>query len=309
MTERDEIKTAINLLVQGRRDEAAKELLRLESKVTDKDLRFEIAGALISAADPISHNEKLMAVTKEAISTARGYGRHDLEAKFMCRLAEFLSSKNALLYYQRKNLKLVPGWIEFATESDRQRYKHLSSEIQRVEEEIRQILDHALQAGQNMDDKETIGTCLMARGAILSMDLTNYKMENLDGTIRAKLWLKVPLLRYPFFEQLIVFPGKEGKKIKSLINEMTENYVEAAKAFEQIDNSLSGYAYYGLANHLKSAYKFRDASNYLEKAEVVANKYNDLLLAKQVAMLRSSIVQKNKDIPDYVNGETRKASE
>jgi len=43
----------------------------------------------------------------------------------------------------------------------------------------------------------------------------------------------------------------------------------------------------------------------LENARSVAIKHNDRALMRRIEVLEKSIKAKNKDVPDYLNGETR----
>ena len=67
---------------------------------------------------------------------------------------------------------------------------------------------------------------------------------------------------------------------------------------------MAGYAYHNLASSLRTVYKFGTARRYLKKAKSIAQKYNDPLLRQQIEILEEEIRTKNRDIPDYINGET-----
>lgn len=305
MSEEDNLQKAINLLTRGRRTEAATELLRLEKTISDKNLRLQLIGAAMSAWDPIKYNEKLIQVSGEGVKITQEFGRKDLQANFMSRRAEFVMSKVSLLHYHRGNLKLAPGWIEFSTEAEKEKHSELSQEIDKLEGEVNELLTRALELAKESGSKEALGTALMSKGAVESARYINYKMEYMVGSRSAKPWLKFSFLRYPLLEQLFIFPGSKGGKLQSLVDSFTEDYLKAAEIFEELNDSTSGYAYHNLANHLRIAFRFGAARKYLEMASNSAKKYNDPLLKHQIEMLKKEIDTKNRNIPDYIHGESR----
>lgn len=305
MSEKDNLQNAINLLMNGRRKEAAAELLNLESKITDKNLRVQLIDASLSALDPVKESDKLIEMSEEGIKIAGDYGKKDMQAHFMSRRADFLMTKVAFLQYRRQNLKLAPGWIEFSTEADKQEYEKLTAQVEKLEKEVNDLLAQALILAEQSGNKNVFGRVLMAKGSVESLRYIHYKTECMRGNLRTRLWLKFEFLRYPFFEHLIIFSGKNAQKLQSFVDTFTANFLKAAQIFEDSGDSTAGYAYHNLANDLKTAYRFREARKYLEKAKSIAVKHNDPLLKQQVEMLVKAIRAKNRDIPDYLNGETR----
>jgi len=75
--------------------------------------------------------------------------------------------------------------------------------------------------------------------------------------------------------------------------------------FEDINDPMAATAYHNLANDLKSAYRFRAAKKYLAKGKVVALKHNDQEMLRRIGLMEKEIAAKNRNIPDYLNGETR----
>ena len=307
MSEKDNLQNAINLLMNGKRKEAAAELLNLDSKIMDKNLRIQLIDASLSALDPTKDGGRLIELSGEGIKIAGDYGRKDLQAHFMSRRADFLMTKVAFLQYRRQNLKLAPGWIEFSTEANKQEYEKLTAQVEKLEREVNDLLAQATILAEQSGNKNVFGRVLMARGSVESSRYFHYKTECMRGNLRTKLWLKFEFLRYPFFEHLIIFTGKNAQKLRSPVDTFTENFLKAAQIFEELGDSTAGYAYHNLANDLKTAYRFREARKYLEKAKSIAVKHNDPLLKKQVEMLEKAIKAKNRDIPDYLSGETRES--
>lgn len=307
MSEKNNLQNAINLLTQGRRKEAAVELLNLENKITEKNLRIQLIDASLSALDPINENEKLIEMSGEGIKIVGDYNKRDIQAYFMSRRADFLTIKVTFLQYRQQNLKLAPGWIEFSIEADKQEYQKLTAQVDKLEREVDDLLTQALSLAEQSGSKNIFGRVLMAKGSVESLRYFHYKTECIRGGLRAKLWLKFNFLRYPFFERLIIYTGKNAQKLQSFVDTFTEKFLKAAQIFEESGDSMAGYAYHNLANNFSTAYRFRKAKKYLKKAKNIAIKHNDSLLKRQIEILEKVIKAKNKNVPDYLNGETRES--
>ena len=305
MSVKNKLQNAISLLTQGHRKDAATELLVLEPIIVDKNLRIQLIDAMLSALDSVENNDMLIKLSNEGIGIAGEYNRKDLQAFFMSRNADFLMINMTFLQYDRDCLKLSPGWTEFSTEVDKEKYEKLTAEIKRNENEIDHLLNDALVLADQSGDRQTGARILMTSAGIESLRYLNYKGECMRSSLCAKLWLRFEFIRYPFYERLFVSSNSEKKKLNNLVMSFTEKFIKAAQILEGLNDSMAGYAYHNLANDLKSAYKFKKAKKYLSKAKAIAEKHNDQLLNKQVELLEKAIKARNKDIPDYINGETR----
>jgi len=125
----------------------------------------------------------------------------------------------------------------------------------------------------------------------------------MSSPIRAKLWATFTFIRYPIFEYLLTFSNGDAQKLNGYIKSFSSCFLRAAKLYEEAGEPYTGYAYYNLANQLKSAYRFGLAKKYLTKARSFALQHNDATLMQQIETLDSRIDAKNMDIPDYLNGE------
>jgi len=305
MSEKDDLKNAVDLLLGGDRKEASTLLFNLELKITDKNLRMWLIDASLSAFDPIEKNEYLIRLAAEGVNICRDYLKKDLESLFMARKAELLMIKVVTPKYQQKNLKLSSDWIEFSIETDRQKYEKLTAEIKTIEDEVENLLKESFIIASKSNDQKILGRVLMIKASIEGSQYLDYKTSCFIGNSRVKLWLKLKFLRNPFFENLIIFKKMQASKLTSLTKNFIKDFLAAAKIFEDLDDSTAGYAYSNLANNLKIAYKFNAARKYLKRAEEIALKHKDLLLQQQVKLISQSIKAKNTDIPDYLNQETR----
>ena len=122
---------------------------------------------------------------------------------------------------------------------------------------------------------------------------------------RAKIWAHLEIARYPLLEYALTFWNGDAQKLNSYVKAFTNSFLEAARLSEEINDSLAGYAYFNLAVHLRSTYRFSACEKYAAKARAVATKHNDTALLSQLPGLDEIIKAKNRDIPDYLSGETR----
>lgn len=305
MQEKSRLQNAINLVMQGQRKEAATELLALEKIITEENLRIQLIDAALSALDPIRENKKLIELSDEAIAMTNKYGRKDLQAFFMSRKADFLMGEMTFLHYGQANLKLSPDWIEFSTEADKKEHEALSVKAENTNNEINTLLRDALAIAEQSNDKKVVARVLMANASIESARYLHYKAECMRGGLHTKLWVRFEFMRYPFFEKWLIYSKEKRQKLNGYIKSFTDKFLAAAQILDELNDSLAGYAYHNLANDLKSAYRFGLAKRYLSKARIIAEKQNDLMLKKSVELMEKAIEARNRDVPDYINGETR----
>lgn len=305
MSEENKLQNAIGLLTQGDRKEASAELLSLEKVITNKNLRIQLIDAALSACDPVKENKTLIRLGAEAINIAREYHKNDLQAFFMGRKADFLEGSITFLHYEQQNIKLSPDWLEFSTEQDRDRHKELTKKIEEINNEIDSLLSEALILAEGCEKKDIVARVLMSSAGIESARYLYKKTDKIRGGLYTKLWLKLRVMRYPFFENLFIFSRKKKKELSGLVKSFKEKFLKSAEIFTELNDPMVGYVYYNLANGLNSAYKFSEAKKYLLKSLESANHFNDALLKRQIESLRKTIESKNRDVPNYVNGESR----
>ena len=132
-------------------------------------------------------------------------------------------------------------------------------------------------------------------------------MNRLSG-FRAKLWTMFSFAHCSLFEYLLAFSSGDAQKLNAYVKLFTNSFLKAAHLAEEIKDPLAGYAYYNLAVHLRPTYKFGIAKKYLAKARDIASAHNITDLIQQIKSLEKSIEARNKDIPDYLSGESRESN-
>src|ERR1700688_367837 len=90
------------------------------------------------------------------------------------------------------------------------------------------------------------------------------------------------------------------------LHQCEASHIAAADEFRKDgDESGTGYAYYNLANHLRTAFLFSKAKKYLHLAKRVAERHRDENLLSSIKVLEKSIRARTRDIPNYLAGERR----
>ncbi len=305
MSEKDELKKAIDLSLQGKRKEAAAILVALEPRIKEPNMRLRLIDASLANLNPVKDNPKLIELAEEAIKITSAGGVTDYQAYFMGRKADLLRFPIGLQQHRMASLTLTPSWIGFATEMDKKEYEALKSDTEKMETESESLLEQALLLVDKSGDKKTKGYILLEKGQILSSKYLQYKTECLRSTLYGKLWVKFQFGRYPFFENLFGLRNKNVRKLARYVKSFRESFLEAGRLFEEINDPSSSSAYFNLANDLKTAYRFREANKWLKKARALALKYNDLVMVTKIDEMEKIVAARNKDVPDYLNGEER----
>ena len=307
MSERDDVEKAMELAMQGSRSDARDMVLRLEPRIKEPSLRLQLIDVAQSVLNNVSDNAKKVDLSVEGARIAKAIGRTDLQSHFMAITADLMMIQVALLHHSRSMLKIAPRWFEFATEADKNEHTSLTALIEQHEREIDTLLSQAVSHSERSGNKKIQASVLMSMGSIESQRYQRYKMDCMRG-VRAKLWTMFEFMHYPFFEYLLTFWNGDGQKLNAHFKSFTTSFLKAARLANEIGDPLAGHAYYNLAVHLKSAYRFGAAKRRLAKARIFALKHNDAALIEQLEALEKYIKQKNRDIPDYLSGETRELS-
>ena len=302
MSEGKYFREALSLLLSGRRKEAAAKLLPLYEHAISKHFRIQVIDALLSALNPIQDNQKLVELASEGIGLANELGTTNFKAHFMSRKADLLMRRVDSYQYQRASLKLIPDWFVFSLEIDKNKYENLTKAVEGLEIDIEKLLADALALAQATGDKKVLAFILMSKASIGFSHFMHYKMGFLRDSGKAKLSLFLHKLG---FEIPILFGYKYYRSLRLYVNSFSANLLAAARLFKEIDDEQAAFAYFDLAICLRSAYRFRGAIKYLRKAEDAAKLRNNTLLLAQIRALKKSIWARNRDVPDYLEGEAR----
>jgi len=228
MSERDELRTAMDLAMQGKRSEAQEMLLCLEPRIKEPHLRLHLIDVALSVFDNVKDNAKKATLSIEGAEIAESIGRADLQAHFMAKTADLAMFRIALWHHRRSMLKLMPRWFQFATEAEKREHESLTSLISKLESEIDALLSHALAQSEQSGNKKIKASVLMSMGSIESARYLRYMMDCMRG-VRAKLWSRFVLMRYPFFVYLLTCWNGDAKKLNAYIKSFTSKFLKAAR--------------------------------------------------------------------------------
>ena len=308
MSENTDFQNAMALLQSGRRKEATKEFLNLYAKVTNIGFRLQVIDVLMSSLDPILQTDKLIEVADDGINITQQLNRPDIEAHLMAAKATYIMNEIYSLKYRQHNLKLLPQqWINFSTERDEAEYVNITEAIHDREHEVDNLINEAIKIAGLTNDKMVQAYVAMSVGDVHQSRYMNLKMDAIPGrSTRAKWWLRLEPLRQRGLENYLFFNLHQIRALRNHLSRVTQCFLRAAELFREINDPREAHAFYNLANHLRIAFRFRQATNYLKQARVVAQKHNEQLLLKQIDELARIMKARNKDVPNYLEGETRK---
>lgn len=212
------------------------------------------------------------------------------------------------LKYGQHNLKLLPQrWINFSTERDQAEYSHVTQAIDDKEHEVDNLISEATKLADLTNDKIIQAYVAMSVGDVHQSRYMNLKMDAIPGrSTRAKWWLRLKPLRQGGLENYLFFNLQEIRALRNHLSRVKRSLLRAAELFRAINDPREAHAFYNLANHLRISFKFRQAINYHKHARVVAQKHNQQLLLKQIDELTKIVISRNKNVPNYLEGETRK---
>ena len=122
---------------------------------------------------------------------------------------------------------------------------------------------------------------------------------------------KVPtaLLRFlaPYgLDEFFLFTKEERTSMEKCLAQCEASFLAASHEYREAgEESGAAYAYYNLANTLRTAFRFRKAKRYLALAERIAELYEEKRLLPGIRVLEKSIRARNRDTPNYLAGERR----
>ncbi len=305
MSQKDEIKKALTLASEGKRTQARANLLKLDPQIKDPHTRLQFIDVAIGVLSPVEDNLKILALLVEGLKITSALNLKDLRAHFLGRLADMSMHQVVLRRHRMAMLKLPPRWVEFATEAEKQEFDSLSAEVQTLEAGIDSSLADAISLANQTGNKRIQALVLMAKGSIESSRYIQYKVVCMRGGLRTKLWSRYEFMRYPLPEYLLLLSNGDARKLNAHVKKFTDSFLVAAALFEELNDPLAAIAYHNLANDLKTAYRFRAAKRYLAKGRQIAMRHDDKPTIRQIDEMERIISEKNRDIPDYINGETR----
>ncbi len=269
----------------------------------DNKSRLESIIDSLNISSRLRNHSKLIKSCEEGMEIARNLKDYATQAYLMARKALFLSLDISLHIYAQQNIVLSPNWIGFSLKADERRYKDLTNQIKANRNEIKHLFGKAMQIAEQQGRQDLKAHILMLMGQYYGGKLSDYKTEHIAKKPRSRLSNLCLAKRYNL-DYYLVFDRNDRRKMKKYLFLCRKKLLEAAVLFEAVaDKSKESYALYNLANQLRTANKFKEASKYLTQAKIIARKSSDVNLLKMADEMEKRIKTRNKDIPNYVGGE------
>lgn len=302
MSERQDLEQAKYFIAENKEDQAAEILWRLY-KSSDQIIRLDTILVLLYALDKITGNENLIKITDEGLKAASMIGRGDLKAYLFSKKCTFLSTKLSLLIYRQKNLMLSANifeWIEFSLKKDKEEYDAIILQRKELEKEISTTIKEVLGFTELSTDHYFRGLIFMTLGDFYSSKLLNDKLDFIvGGKIRSKMGNMYYVRRWNL-DRLLLYKSKNRRKITADWKMFVHFFKDAIREFKAGEYEVDmAYAYYNLAAKMKNLFHFMNAKKYLKQSQCLAKKNNEKDLLRQIALLRKSITDKNKNIRNY----------
>lgn len=292
---------AARLWSSGNIDAAVKIYVELSRGAQTPDIGLQSALILVEKLNPSLNVDIILDAASTGINLAEQLGDRETKTYLMAMRAKNLAIANMLLRIARKNLKLAPNWLGFSLEIDERRYQELTDHIVANDEESDRLVREALKV---TCDDVTLGHVLLCLGDIAFQQYMSLKIDCLRQVFPLPKFIRNQL-RTLSWDEYFWCGAPDRRSMRKYLEVGERQYRKAAAAFHTVGDDLNvARAYYGLANNLRSANRFRRAKHYLEQAEAIAKLHNDKTLLNHISALSERIRQRNRNVPNYAAGES-----
>lgn len=299
-TDEDKFESAQRLWDSGDPKTAAALCLALSRHAQSLELRLKSALLLVERFNPAWDVNVILEVCSTGMEIAEKLGEPATMAYLMGMRARNLAILNGFLITDRKNLRLAPHWLGFSLERDQKQYKSLTTQIDRNDEEIDRLTSAAQKASP---DQNTLGHVLLSRANVSFQRYMSIKSDCLHISVRLPSFIREHL-RSRALDEYVWYSSSARRTMRVHLGECERLSSRAIVVFQAAQDELNvAYALYELANHLRTANRFRKAKRYLAKAEAIARRHNDQRLLNRIPLLKERIRRKNRNVPNYVAGE------
>ena len=305
-SESDKVREAEGLWKSGNIEPAVALYRQLSQNARDDQVRLQSSLILIERLKPVDHLTVILEATMAGEESAHRLGEELTRAYTMAKRAEALVVLNGItLVPGRKKLRMAPGWFDFSLEGDKSLFQKLTEDIEKNDADADRLLREAEALALRNTSRATLGHVLMCAGRVYAHRYMNLKVESLKR--RAKLPTAVLRLLRPYrLDDCVLYTRDERRQMDSCLAQCERSYLAAAQAFrEDGEEAAIAYAFYNLANELRSAFRFRKAKKYLRQARVLAEKLGENRLLPGIKALEKSIKVRNRDTPNYLAGDRR----
>jgi hypothetical protein len=222
------------------------------------------------------------------------------KAYLQARKALFLTHMAAEKNHASRNLNLAKGWTGFSLERERELFETLSKELEAMEASAEILVAEARAWAKESSGESEAARVLVELGSVQAVRYLNQKMKWLRDS-------KVDrLMRRLNFETHFGFSRGERRKLRGMKNLCLNIFQEAVVASRKTgDEEMEAFSRYNHGLWLKTFYRFKSASRQISLAKGIAERKNIQELLGKIPIVEQSIRMRNRDIPNYAEGESR----
>lgn len=300
MTEKEKYTEAYRLYNAGDKKSAGRVFIELAHKASNKVIKINSIFGAVTSLNLVENEKEILDLCEMGIDLAKKLSDPGGVAYLMALKAKGLEMKATKYRYKRSSLQSALGWFAFALVRDEKVFEKLGQELQKTEEAVEMNVKEALELATRAGRKDALANIFMIRGEINGGRYLTKKMGNIKNP-RTFLFFG----RYHLEDVYFLFFEPE-RKIGEYIKNAEKDLIHSSDLSSSLgDEQGRAYALFNLANQLRCARKFRKATKLLNIVEAITQKIKNPILLHSVEELRASIKTRNKDIPDYINGEKR----
>ncbi len=310
MSDADRLKTAVGLVNSGDRKTASSLLFPFYKEMKDQETKLQSILALMTAFDPLTDMDKMAQACQEGIKLAKDIGDEDAYIYLIGEKAVQLQSLASMLSHMMRNLTLAPGWFGFATEIEKTQYERASYDRRIGLQENEGLFKEALSLAEKSSQADLKARILLMLGQDFGSKYIDHKADNmlLNRRFLLKITNKLFWIRRFNLDNYLLLNKNDRKMLNFYVQRCRQSYLEAAEIYKNLGREYDlAYAFYNLGHQLRFTNRFKEASRYIRKAEIIAKKHNNRPLLKNIAEVKKDIKSRNRTIPNYLEGETRES--
>jgi len=303
MSEEQEINKARELIANNNFNEASEILWKLYQS-SNKKIKLDSILALLVVLDRFTENEKLLEIVDVGLNILLEFDARGTKTYLIAEKISMLLTKLGLITYRHKNLKLsanVFKWINFSTEKEKNEFDIIEKEKQKIKKEVANLEGIILNYINISNDHYVRGNIYSKIGDCYTQKSSSAKFDAIiGGKYRYKI-ANIYFLRRWNIDKWIVYDNNGRKKIKNYWEKCIYYYNMAIFEFSAGEKYIElAYTYYNIAVQYMVTFRFRKARKFLKKSFDLAKKYNEVQLLSKIELLKKRIVNKNRNIKNYV---------
>lgn len=303
MSEINELNEARQFALQNEREKATEILWRLY-KSENLIIRLNAILVLIVVLDRISENDMLIETTNEGVKIAEEIGNADTRAYLLARKCVFLRNRLGFLIYRQKNLILAGNvfkWIGFSTEADEEEFKIIKIKREQTEHELIDSQSSIIEIAEKSINHYLRGYIYWGLAEVYSSKFLEDQIDLMSAGKNKSRIGNMYFVKRLGLDKIVIFNKADRNKINNSKKTCISFFIRAISELEIDKKEVDlAHIFYSFAVTLKMMYKFRRAKMFLDKARILARKYDEKTLLNQIDEFEKQLAGKNRYDRDYV---------